>query len=88
MTQIQIELPEATAKAVREAGLLSSSAIQALLEGAMRRHPSRLAALARLLAAAPGIEFRGCSVHHRGRDRRRGRSRARSPARPLSPPGR
>ncbi len=59
MTQIQIELPEATAKAVREAGLLSSSAIQALLEGAMRRHPSRLAALARLLAAAPGIESAG-----------------------------
>lgn len=59
MTQIQIELPEATAKAVREAGLLSSSAIQALLEGAMRRHPSRLAALARLLAAAPGIKSAG-----------------------------
>ena len=59
MTQIQIELPEATAKAVREAGLLSSSAIQALLEGATRRHPSRLAALARLLAAAPGIESAG-----------------------------
>ena len=39
--------------------MLSSSAIQALLEGAMRRHPSRLAALARLLAAAPGIQFAG-----------------------------
>lgn len=39
--------------------MLSSSAIQALLEGAMRRHPSRLAALARLLAAAPGIESAG-----------------------------
>ena len=59
MTRIQIELPDATAQAAREAGLLSSTAIQELLEDAMRRQAGRRAALARLLAAAPAIEAAG-----------------------------
>ncbi|HTE38485.1 MAG TPA: hypothetical protein VK630_18260 [Reyranella sp.] len=59
MTRIQIELPDATAQAAREAGLLSSTAIQELLEDAMRRQAGRRAALARLLAVAPAIEAAG-----------------------------
>jgi len=56
MTRIQIELPDAMAQAAREAGLLSSAAIQELLEDAMRRQAGRRATLARLLAVAPAIE--------------------------------
>lgn len=37
MTKIQIELPEATAKAAREAGLLTSQALNRLLTEAIRR---------------------------------------------------
>ncbi len=59
MTRIQIELPDATAQAAREAGLLSSTAIRELLEDAMRRQAARRAALARLLAVAPTIEAAG-----------------------------
>ena len=59
MTRIQIELPDATAQAAREAGLLSSAAIQELLEDAMRRQAGRRAALARLLTVAPAIEAAG-----------------------------
>jgi len=59
MTRIQIDLPDTTAQAAREAGLLSSTAIQELLEDAMRRQAGRRAALARLLAVAPAIEAAG-----------------------------
>lgn len=54
MTKIQIELPDETAKAAREAGLLSSSAIQELLEEAMRRRAGR-----RLLEVADRIHAAG-----------------------------
>ncbi|HME20734.1 MAG TPA: hypothetical protein VKI44_05120 [Acetobacteraceae bacterium] len=37
MTKIQIELPEATAKAAREAGLLTPQALDRLLTDALRR---------------------------------------------------
>ena len=37
MTTIQIELPEATAQAAREAGLLTSQALARLLEAALRQ---------------------------------------------------
>jgi hypothetical protein len=37
MTKIQIELPEATATAAREAGLLTSEALERLLTDALRR---------------------------------------------------
>jgi hypothetical protein len=37
MTKIQIELPEETAKAAREAGLLTSQALDRLLTDAIRR---------------------------------------------------
>jgi hypothetical protein len=37
MTKIQIELPEATAKAAREAGLLTPQALDRLLSDAIRR---------------------------------------------------
>jgi hypothetical protein len=37
MTKIQIELPEATAKAARDAGLLTSQALERLLTDAIRR---------------------------------------------------
>jgi hypothetical protein len=37
MTKIQIELPEATAKAAREAGLLTPQALRRLLTDAIRR---------------------------------------------------
>ena len=59
MTRIQIDLPDATAEAAREAWLLSSRAIQDLLEEAMRRQAGRRAAFARLLAVAPAIEAAG-----------------------------
>jgi hypothetical protein len=54
MTRIQIELPDATAEAAREAGLLSNSAIQELLEDAMRRRAGR-----RLLDVATRIHNAG-----------------------------
>jgi hypothetical protein len=59
MTKIQIELPAAMAQAAREAGLLSSTAIQELPEDAMHRQAGRRTALVRLLAAAPAIEAAG-----------------------------
>lgn len=37
MTKIQIELPDATAKAARDAGLLTSQALDRLLTDAIRR---------------------------------------------------
>jgi hypothetical protein len=37
MTRIQIELPEATAQAAREAGLLTPQALERLLNEALRR---------------------------------------------------
>jgi hypothetical protein len=40
MTTIQIELPDATAKAAREAGLLTSQALERLLNEALRRRQS------------------------------------------------
>jgi len=61
MTKIQIELPDATAEAARKAGLLSSSAIQELLEDAMRRKTDRRAALAKLIAVVPALEAAGAA---------------------------
>ncbi len=37
MTKIQIELPDATARAARDAGLLTSQALERLLNDALRR---------------------------------------------------
>ncbi len=37
MTKIQIELPDATAKAARDAGLLTSDALERLLNDALKR---------------------------------------------------
>jgi hypothetical protein len=54
MTKIQIELPDAVAKAAQEAGLLSSGAIQGLLEDAMRRQAGR-----RLMEVADSIHSAG-----------------------------
>lgn len=41
MTTIQIELPDATAQAAREAGLLTSRALAKLLKDAMRKQAAR-----------------------------------------------
>ena len=57
MTTIQIELPEATAQAAREAGLLTSQALERLLNEALRRRQAAdsLLSIADRVAAA-GIE--------------------------------
>jgi enoyl-CoA hydratase len=57
MTKIQIELPEATAKAAREAGLLTSQALDRLLTDAIRRQKAAdsLLRIADRVAAA-GVE--------------------------------
>ena len=57
MTTIQIELPEATAKAAREAGLLTPQALERLLTDALarRRAAASLLSVANRIAAA-GIE--------------------------------
>ena len=57
MTKIQIELPEATAKAAREAGLLTPQALVRLLSDAInrRRAADSLLAVAGRVAKA-GIE--------------------------------
>jgi hypothetical protein len=57
MTTIQIELPEATAQAAREAGLLTSQALERLLNEALRRRQAAdsLLSIANRVAAA-GIE--------------------------------
>jgi hypothetical protein len=57
MTMIQIDLPEATAKAAREAGLLTPAALDRLLNEAIRRRQAAdsLLSLADQVAAA-GIE--------------------------------
>ena len=54
MTSIQIELPEATAKAARDAGLLTSQALDRLLTDALRRKQAAdsLLSIAGKLAAA------------------------------------
>ncbi len=54
MTQLVITLPDEVAERAKEAGLLSDSAIQNLLEDAMRRQAGRqlLEVAGRLLAAA------------------------------------
>ena len=56
MTTIQIELPEATAKAAREAGLLTSQALERLLVDAIRRGKAadRLLSVADRVAASGG----------------------------------
>ena len=46
MTKIQIELPDATAKAAREAGLLTPQALERLLTDAIRRQQAADAVLA------------------------------------------
>ena len=55
MTTIQIDLPEATAQAAREAGLLTPQALEQLLREAMRkRQVNRLfAAMDKLAALEP-----------------------------------
>lgn len=57
MTTIQIELPEATAQAAREAGLLTPQALERLLNEALRRKQAAdsLLSVADRVAAA-GIE--------------------------------
>jgi hypothetical protein len=57
MTTIQIELPEATAQAAREAGLLTPQALERLLNDALRRKQAAdsLLSIADRVAAA-GIE--------------------------------
>jgi hypothetical protein len=54
MTKIQIELPDATAKAARDAGLLTSQALDRLLTDAIRRRQAAesLASIADRVAAA------------------------------------
>jgi hypothetical protein len=54
MTTIEIELPEATAKAAREAGLLTPAALDRLLRDAIRRE-----ALGRFLDVAKKIHEAG-----------------------------
>lgn len=57
MTTIQIELPDATAQAARDAGLLTSQALELLLNDALRRRQAAnsLLSIAERVAAA-GIE--------------------------------
>ncbi len=57
MTKIQIELPDATARAAREAGLLTPQVLDRLLTDAIRRQQAvdALLAIADRVAAA-GIE--------------------------------
>ena len=57
MTMIQIELPEATVQAVRDAGLLTPQALERLLTEALRRKQAAdsLLSIAERVAAA-GIE--------------------------------
>jgi hypothetical protein len=57
MTMIQVDLPEATAKAARDAGLLTPAALDRVLTEAIRRRQAAdsLLSLADLVAAA-GIE--------------------------------
>jgi hypothetical protein len=57
MTTIQIELPEATVQAAREAGLLTPRALERLLNEALRRKQAAdsLLSIAERVAAA-GIE--------------------------------
>ncbi len=54
MTTIQIELPDATARAAQEAGLLTSQALERLLTDALRRKQAAedLLAIADRVAAA------------------------------------
>jgi hypothetical protein len=54
MTMIQIDLPEATAKATRDAGLLTPAALDQLLNEAIRRQAGR-----RLLDVAKRIHEAG-----------------------------
>lgn len=55
MTKIQIELPDATAKAARDAGLLTPQALERLLTDAI----SRRQAAARLLTLADRVAEAG-----------------------------
>ena len=54
MTTVQIELPDATARAAREAGLLTTEALERLLKEALRRKRAAdsLLAVADRVAAA------------------------------------
>jgi hypothetical protein len=54
MTMIQIDLPEATAKAARDAGLLTPAALEQLITDAIRRQAGR-----RLLEVAKKIHEAG-----------------------------
>jgi len=57
MAKVEIELPDATARAARQAALLTSEALQRLLTDAIRRRqaPDALLAIAERVAAI-GIE--------------------------------
>ena len=57
MTKVEIELPDATARAARQAGLLTSEALERLLTDAIRRRHAAdaLLAIAERVAAI-GIE--------------------------------
>jgi hypothetical protein len=55
MTMIQIDLPEATAKAAREAGLLTPAAVERLFSEAIRREAGRRLLDAAKLVHAAGI---------------------------------
>ncbi len=63
MTMIQIELPEATSRAAREAGLLTPEALERLLKEALRRQAgdSLLSAERRARDAARRGDDTGCS---------------------------
>jgi len=54
MTKIQIELPDTTAQAARDAGLLTSEALERLLNDALKRKPAAdsLLSIADRVAAA------------------------------------
>lgn len=54
MTRVQIDLPDATAQAAQEAGLLTPEALSRLLEEAMRREAGR-----KLLAIAERVHAAG-----------------------------
>ncbi len=57
MTKIEIELPDATAKAARKAGLLTSRALERLLTDAIKRREAAASLLAIAdRAAEAGVE--------------------------------
>jgi hypothetical protein len=96
MTSLQIELPEATARAAREAGLLAPRALDRLLHEALRKREaaSSLLTIADQIAAA-GIppmsmeeinaEVKAARAEHRPSRAKEGRC-PQAPARPAQQP--